>query len=370
VTTSFSTLTTPVTQATYLAQILATLAAQGFPVTAWQAGNAGRTLAVADAAALTDLRSVIADVARGGYLDTATGDWLTLLAAGLFDITRTPAVYAVGSVTLACVSTAGPYSITAGSLVVTDGTRRWRSTNTTTLTLPSSGSLSVEVRAESPGTAYNGSGTTLLTTPVSPSLAGVTVTAATSWLTTAGAAEESDASLRARCRARWGSLGRGANDSAYIYLARTGHSVESSVTRASVVWGVGDGTLTIYLAGPSGAVSSGVENIVGAWIEANKPGTDYPTVVSATARVVSLIATVTVDAASDSTANRALATDALAAYFAGLDIGEDVDIGRLYEALYASAGVIDADISQPADDTSVNNNEIATLSATITWVTV
>ena len=51
-TTSYATLTTPVTQAAYLSQILATLAAQGFPVTAWQAGNAGRTLATADAAAL------------------------------------------------------------------------------------------------------------------------------------------------------------------------------------------------------------------------------------------------------------------------------------------------------------------------------
>ena len=366
-TTSFSTLTTPVTQAAYLSQILATLAAQGFPVTAWQPGNAGRTLAVADATALADLRAVIADVARGGYLDTATDDWLTLLAAGLFDLTRTPAVYAVGSVTLSCLPTAGPYSITAGALVVTDGTRRWRSTNTTTLTLPSNGSLPVEVRAESPGTAYTVSGSTLLTTPVSPSLAGVTVTAASSWLTTAGAAEESDASLRARCRARWGTLGRGATDSAYVYWARTGHSDAANVTRAAVVWGSGDGTLTVYLAGPAGPVSSGVVTTVDAWLDTNKPGTDNPTVASATARVVSLIATVTVASASDSTANRALATDALTAYFASLDIGEDVDLGRLYEAFYAAAGVIDVDITQPATDTSVNNDEIATLSASITW---
>lgn len=366
-TTSFSTLTTPVTQAQYLSQILATLAAQGFPVTAWQPGNAGRTLAVADATALADLRAVIADVARGGYLDTATGDWLTLLAAGLFDLTRTAAVYAVGSVTLSCLPTAGPYSLTAGSLVVTDGTRRWRSTNTTTLTLPSNGSLPVEVRAESPGTAYNGSGSTLLTTPVSPSLAGVTVTAASSWLTTSGAAEETDTSLRARCRARWGTLGRGANDAAYVYWARTGHTREADVTKAAVVWGAGDGKLTVYLAGPAGPVSSGSVAIVDAWLDTNKPGTDDPTAASATARVVSLIATVTVDAASDSTANRALATDALTAYFASLDIGEDVDLGRLYEAFYAAAGVIDVDISQPATDTSVNNDEIATLSASITW---
>ena len=366
-TTSYATLTTPVTQAAYLSQILATLAAQGFPVTAWQVGNAGRTLAVADATALADLRAVIADVARGGYLDTATGDWLTLLAAGLFDITRTPAVYAVGSVTLSCLPTAGPYSITAGALVVTDGTRRWRSTNTTTQTLPSNGSLVVEVRAESPGTAYNVSGSALILTPVSPALAGVTVTAASDWIAPSGTPEESDASLRARCRAKWGTLGRGATDSAYVYWARTGHADAANVTRAAVVWGSGDGTLTVYLAGPAGPVSSGVVTTVDAWLDTNKPGTDNPTAASATARVVSLIATVTVASASDSTANRALATDALTAYFASLDIGEDVDLGRLYEAFYAAAGVIDVDITQPATDTSVNNDEIATLSASITW---
>ena len=81
-TTSYATLTTPVTQAAYLSQILATLAAQGFPVTAWQPGNAGRTLAVADATALADLRAVIADVTRGGYLDTATGEALRAVNGG------------------------------------------------------------------------------------------------------------------------------------------------------------------------------------------------------------------------------------------------------------------------------------------------
>ena len=76
-TTSYATLTTPVTQAAYLSQILATLAAQGFPVTAWQPGNAGRTLAVADATALADLRALASElgimaeiVATGPYEGT------------------------------------------------------------------------------------------------------------------------------------------------------------------------------------------------------------------------------------------------------------------------------------------------------------
>jgi len=367
--TTFAELQTAKSADTYLTEILATLAAQGFPVTAWQSGNAGRTLARADAAALADLRAVIAEVASGGYLDEASGDWLTLLAKGVFDLDRELATFMEGRVTLSCDGAAGPYNVTAYSLVVSDGTRRWRSTNASTEVLASGGTLSLTVKAETAGTAYNVPGDNI-DFIVSPALAGVTVSAVTAWATTAGAADETDASLRARCRAKWGTLGRGANDSAYLHLARTGHGEEAQVTRAQVVWGPGDGTLTVYLAGPSGAVGSGIVTTVSDWIDANKPGTDNPTVQSATAIPVSLIATVTVAAASDSTANRALATDALSAYVNGLDIGEDVDLGRLYEAFYAASGVIDVDISQPAADVSINNGEVASLSATITWSAV
>ena len=349
------------------------LAAEEFPATSWQPGSVPRSLVKADATAMAAMDANVASLAKAGFLDDAESDWLTLLARSRYDVTRVAAAYTKGRVTLTVASGAGPYTISAAQLLVSDGTRRWRSTNTSAVTATSSAPVSIEVRAETAGAAYNVS-TGTITSVISPALAGLSVSNPVysngTWVTTAGADVESDASLRRRCRARWGTLGRGGNDAAYEYWARTGHGREAEVTRASVVWGVGDGTLTVYLAGPSGAVSSGVENAVGGWIETNKPGTDYPTVVSATARVVSLIATVTVDAASDSTANRALATDALAAYFAALDIGEDVDLGALYRCLYAATGVIDADISQPADDISVNNNEIATLSATITWVTV
>ena len=369
-TTSYATLTTPVTQAAYLSQILATLAAQGFPVTAWQPGNAGRTLAVADAAALTDLRAVIADVARGGYLDTATGDWLTLLAAGLFDLTRTPAVFAVGSVTLACVATAGPYSITAGALVVTDGTRRWRSTNTTTQTLPSSGSLVVNVRAESPGTAYNVSGSTLLLTPVSPSLAGVTVTAASSWLTTSGVAEESDAALRARCRLRWSTLGRGANLDAYTYNAL--NAGVSAVTRAQAVPGGGDGTVAVYIAQAAATATSPQVASVQTYINAVNPITDTATVTAATAVTINVAATVYVLAASDSTANRVLATDAISAYINGLAMGDAVvDVARIGASIYSAAGIRDVDLSAPINDTTISAGQVAVVgTVTLTWVTV
>lgn len=356
---------------TLLAEILAILAADGCPVTAWQTGNPLRTLAKADATALADLHTTVSQIGAAAFLDDAAGDWLTLLARSKFDVTRTVAVACVGRVVLTVASGAGPYTITAGGLVVTDGVRRWRSTNTSSVTITSAATTTMEVQAEASGTAYNAANGAI-TTIVSPANAGVSVTnpaiSGGPWYTTAGAAEETDASLRQRCRDRWGTLGRGATDTAYRYWARTGHAYEAQVTRAVVEWGVGNGAVTIRIAGPTSAITdSAIVTAVQASIDANKPGTDNATVVAATAKSVSIDATIRVRTASDSTANRALVTAAFAAYFAGLGIGDDVDLGAIYDCCYAAAGVIDVDITTPTTDTSVNNDEIAVASLALTW---
>lgn len=360
---------------TLITEILAVLAADGCPVTAWQTGNPLRTLARADATALADLHATVRLIGAAAFLDDAEEDWLTLLARSKFDVTRVPGVACVGRVVLTVASGAGPYTITAGGLVVSDGVRRWRSTNTTSVSITSAATTTVEVQAEAVGTDYNVANG-VITTIVSPANAGVTVTnpaiSGGPWYTLAGAAEETDASLRQRCRDKWGTLGRGANDTAYRYWARTGHAYEAQVTRASVVWGVGDGTLTIYIAGPSSAISdAGIVAEVQSWVNTNKPGTDTPTVVAASAVTMGITGTVRVRAASDSTANRALATDAIAAYFASLGIGDDVDIAAVDAAIYAASGIVDVDLDTAINaDTSINNGEIAVPSVALTWTLV
>lgn len=362
------------TRDTLIAEILAVLAADGCPVTAWQAGNPLRTLTRADATALADLHATVKLIGAAAFLDDAEGDWLTLLARSKFQVTRVAGVACVGRVVLTVASGAGPYTITAGGLLVSDGVRRWRSTNTSSVTITSAATTTIEVQAEATGTAYNVANN-VVTTVVSPALAGVTVTnpaiSGGPWYTTAGAAEESDASLRQRCRDKWGTLGRGANDTAYRYWARTGHAYEAQVTRAAVVWGPGDGTVTVYIAGPTSAISdSGITAAVQAWVNLNNPGTDTVTVTPATGVTVSIAGTITVRSASDSTANRALATDAIAAYFATLGIGDDVDLGAIYAAIYAARGIVDVDLSSPSGDTSINNDQIAVASVSLTWVLV
>ena len=367
--TTYAALQTATTADAYLTQILATLTSNGFPATAWQSGNAGRTLARADAEALAELRAVVADVVKGGFLDPATGDWLTLLAAGLFDLTRIAATYAVGEVTLTCSASAGPYNITAAGLVVSDGTRRWRSTNTGLLTLASGGTLTLAVKAESPGTAYNVSGSRI-TVITSPALAGVTVAAVSSWLTTSAVDEETDAALRAQCRLRWSTLGRGANLDAYEYNALNANA--SGVTRAQCVPGGGDGTLVVYIAQSAATATGPQVATVQAHIDSVAPVTDAPTVTAATAVTVNITATIYVIAASDSAANRTLATDALSAYINGLDLGDaTVDVVKLGAAIYAAAGIRDVDVVIPAADVGISAGQVAVPGTyTLTWTTV
>ena len=203
------------------AEGLAVAQDEGLPATAWQPGSVPRTLLKADATALADLHATQAAIAKGAFLDDAEGAWLTLHAASRYQVTRVAATFNEGTVVVTVASGAGPYTIAAAGLLVSDGTRRWRSTNTSAVTVSSAATTSFTVRAEGSGSAYDVANDTI-TAVLSPALAGLSVNnPSSSWVTRSGADEESDASVRARCRARWSTLGRGANLDAYEYNARS-----------------------------------------------------------------------------------------------------------------------------------------------------
>ena len=364
--TSVSELITEKTESTILTELLAAAAALGLPTTSWQSGSVPRVLLQCDARALADLRASVRSIALGAYLDDAEGGWLDILALGKYGVSRVLATFAEGYVRLTDTGGAGPWSIAAAALVVSDGTLRFRSTNTTTLTLPAGGTLDVPVRAEGTGADYNVS---TLATMVSPALAGVTVTSpayggGATWRTADGADDEGDESVRVRCRARWGTLGRGANDDAYIYLATTCPDAPA-ITRAKVVWGIGDGTVQVYIATSSGPASPSEVAAVKAYLDTNAPGTDTPEVDAAAAVAIAINAMIaTTDTSS---ANETVIDDALQALQASLDIGDDVDLGAIYHACYAGTGVRDVDLTvSPSADVSIGAHQIASLSWTLT----
>lgn len=360
------------TPAQALETLLARLASgdDPFPVTSWQSGSVPRTLLNVVSYGFSDFAGKVSAIARGGLLDLAEKGWLTLLAASTFRVQRRLAGFAMGSVSLTCASPAGPYNITPGGLLVTDGVRRWRSINTTTTAVSSGSTVSIGVQAEAAGTDYNAAAGTI-TRIVTPAGAGLTVTNPSDWLVKPGTAEETDAALRQRCRDRWSTLGRGATVAAYRYLATTAPdgTPYAAVTRAAVILGPGDGTLRVIVAGAPTVPGGDLATITSSLLE-RAPATDAPSVEAATVVTVTITATVYVRSGFDSTANRALATTAIANYFLSLDIGGTVDREALAAAIYTARGISDVDIAAPSGDTSLAGDEVATPSVALTWVTV
>ena len=119
-------------------------------------GGVARTLVELAAEGVTQAWALAAAVARGALLSsTRRGDWLTELARSHFAVDRAPATFAVGYVRLTGGAGRGPYTVAAAALVVSDGTRYYRSTNATSVTVPAGSYVDVPVRAEGAGAACN-----------------------------------------------------------------------------------------------------------------------------------------------------------------------------------------------------------------------
>ncbi len=324
--TTLAALVTTQTTDQMLTQALALAQAAGLPTTAWQPASTPRTLMGIDAQALADETTTIAAIANGGFLSTATGDWLTLLASELYNVTRNPATAMQRTCRLTAAASAGPYTIAVGQLWATTSTGL-RFTNITGGTLAAGGTLDLTFQAESPGSSYNvatGTINQLVTT-----LAGVTIVDPGSpTVNVAGTDQETDAALRVRCTDQWATLSGGAPSAAYDAWAK---AADSTVTKVAIPTPPGDGTLQVVIAGASGGSSAGSVTTVQTYINARKPLNDAPTVAAANNRAVVVTGTVYASAAAVSGGVGATAAAAAAtALVAALPIG-----GSAYDATHS-----------------------------------
>lgn len=192
------------------------------------------------------------------------GDALDLWSKSVYGHTRNKAETAVWLVRVSCSSGAGPYSITEGSMVATDGTLTFRVTSNAALfpsvaaytlpaNLPSSGYVDLAFYCETSGTAGGaiiaGAINRLLTT-----FAGVTVQSVTKL--TGGADKETDTELKQRNSTWWATRNKlTLVRDAYIYYARSAHPEVKRVA-LDATNPRGAFTLDVYLAGDSGPVGS------------------------------------------------------------------------------------------------------------------
>lgn len=351
----------PPTEAETRDALLAALVSLGFPVSSWPSGGVGRTLVQAFSRVLADGLSLVGTVARAGLLDLSPGtdpgspgDWLTLFAASHYGLERRAATFAEVRVRLTAASGAGPYTISPGALWVRSASgRRYNITNTVNVTVTAGPSIvDVTMRAELAGAAGNlGLGATLsLETPL-PGVSAITVESAGgsgTAMVVAGADQERDAALRARCRSRWATIGLQHTAAAYDALARqvpsVGDPAVSLVTRTRVddTNPRGAGTVDVWVAGDAGPLDAPEEAAVRAYLLARKSVTADLQVQNAAPRTVSLTATIyargNASAAAEAVTRLTNAINAVA-------IGGTLYRAQLLEELMAPAGVYNAVIS-------------------------
>lgn len=354
---------------------LAVATALGLSVTSWAPGDPTRSLYHFLADVVRDLEVNVAGYVASGFLDHATGDWLTLLAKQVYNVDRVEATYASTTVTLTNTS-GGLYVLAAGDVTAQSSTSGKTYRNTSGGTLAASDgitptTLALDFIADEPGSDSSASATeidTLVTT-----LLGVTCSNATGAL---GLDEEDNASLRDRCRAKLGTLSPNGPADAYSFVVRSSELTGvTDITRARVVGDSATGDVTVYVAGANGPVAgasvTAAQDAVEEWAT---PLTITPTVSNASGVTVNVIYELWMYASVGETQAtiKAAISAALTAMFAARPIGGDIiapaATGKLYHSLIVSTikevypdHTFRVSVTSPAADTSLTIDAVAVL---------
>lgn len=314
----------------------------GLPITAWQTGEPVR-------AVLEVIATIFAKLWNTGMrpllamplLDYCFGDILTLVALALFGTTRIKALFAQGGGT---VTNKGPgvFTFGAGELRILGSNGKVFKNRTTGSIAQWTGSgpyptLALDFIAEDIGAA-----STLIPGGGAPTVlsgqTGISVDHIVAWI---GQDEEQDEPLRVRARAQAASNSWGGPKLAYEYFLKSTLRADGITTipvnRVKVGPPPGDGTLSLLVAGPSGALDPADVALLQTNIEDNvEPVCTTSTVASAANVVVNVAATVYIKkGTASSAAITSAAKLAVAAFFlntpiAGFKKTEFQFPGKLY----------------------------------------
>lgn len=371
-----------------LASMLAVLTGLGFQATSWQPTSWQRIFLQLFAKVWSTFTTTIAQIAAGGYTTLAQSGWLTLLARYIYDLERIDPVATVGQILLTSSAGAPVHTFAAGDLIIADAPDGTAGANTFTCTeggtLGPDSTLSVEFVADVAGVAANlPPGTTLyLWTP----LVGVEATnpalapESTTWITTPGQDEESDARLAARCIGRWSRLTYGNTEGAY-----RGWALEAlpDLARVAVLGAEGDGSITIIGATTIGGLTGDQEDAITDYIYGvldgigRRPINDIVTVQSAVVVTSPALVVTSYVLPSEAAATPTRTSTALTTYFGSLPIGGTrlvagagkVLLSRIMEICQSQTGVkgITLNIS---DDITLGDDEVYAPTITVNTVNV
>lgn len=245
-------LTTPATREEVEAAIYATLAGRGAKTTTWKPGAVVRTIITGVSIVLAALSQLQAAIAKGGFLELAEDDWLTLVARYVYDVERSTGAFATSTVTVDNTG-GGVYAGAADDLVFSSSTTGQTYRNTAAFSIGAlETGVEIPVQAVELGTDSNASVDEIDT--LETTLSGVVVVSSTAAI---GQDEETDAQLRQRCREKTGTLSPNGPRDAYAFVARSAvraaDGTAIGVTRVLTV-ADGNGNVDVYVATASGTV--------------------------------------------------------------------------------------------------------------------
>lgn len=369
----------------WLEKGLAVAEAVGLPVTSWTAGDPTRSYYHHNAEGLGELEEIRNQYVRSGFLDTAEGDWLKHEAKQVYNVDTNEASFATTDVVLTNTG-GGEYPLTERSVTFRNGTtgKTYKNITTGTLTPGPGTTLTVTVEADEAGTASAaaaGEIDELVTTLLGVTCANPTAAVAND--------DEAKPSVVERCRSKTGALSPNGPRDAYKYIALTPEFTGTTgVTRARSVGDSDTGDVNLYIAGPSGPVSSddrdAVEEAIVRWAT---PLTVTPTVANANAVVVNiayqlwLYSSVGKTAAEVEEAVESALESTIKAHPIGGDIIPPAASGKLYRSLIATTiqdvfldesgkrYAFRVEVTSPAADVDLDEQEVAVLGTVTSLIT-
>lgn len=245
-------LITPITREEFTASIYDGLAVVGVTTTTWKPGAVTRTLIAILAIILSALSTLIASIARSGYLQLATGLWLRAKAYYDYNEEQQLATFASG-VVLVSNSTGGVYELDPYELEV-QCTLTGKSFKNTAAIIINAGAVDMPIAVEAVEAGSASSALVGEIDRVVSALPGLSVRNAVALV---GLDDEAEDLLRTRCREKVGSFSPNGPSDAYTYVARTAKRANGTSIGVNRLRAVRDlmGRLYVYVATPSGALA-------------------------------------------------------------------------------------------------------------------
>ncbi len=320
---------------------------------------------------VADFYDLLLTIIEKGYTQYTSGEWLELKAEEM-GLEKQSGIKTIGMVKMSREDTSGNVTIKKGSIVGTltdpQGNTLQYITTEQVVFLDGESEISVEVEAEEPGSSYNiGAGYIVnLVTPIDVDA----VINEEDWITTAGTDDETDEALRARCLSRWAALARGATKEAYRQWALE----VNGVTHVSVddEFPRGQGTVDVIISGVAGAPGEELIEEVQALLDDRKPICS-DVLVKAPVEVPTDIDIIIYKHPlyGDADTIESEATDILNALYVlnsdtnvlPLGVGDNLVRARIIAEVMKISYVVDVELTTPADNIEIDNDEIATLNS-------